>query len=82
MPQAKLIKVEETDAGIKLTFLGRDDTEFSGIYDNAVLSKDKLEKMIGYNISYANEQEQVRINKAWDTEGKPSFSNDECGYDR
>lgn len=81
MPQAKLIKVEQTEEGIRLTFLDANNEEISGIYDNAVLSKEKLEQMIGYHISFADKKDNISISKAWNREGKPSFSINE-GYDR
>lgn len=93
MAQAKLIKVEQKENGIKLTFLDFDGKELTGIYNGNELNSEKLEKMIGQHISFseANRSEDkyektvenfINVHKAWDN-NKPTFCDDpKHGMDR
>ena len=82
MPQAILSSVEKTKSGIKLTFIGLDGKELSGIYNGVNLDEVKLTKLIGNQIAY-NEREGITISKAWDSNQKPTYCDDPMhGIDR
>ena len=53
MSQAKLIRVEEAENGIKLTFLDFDGNEKTGVYNGKKLNLENFEKMIGHHISFS-----------------------------
>lgn len=55
MSQAKLIRVEEAENGIKLTFLDFDGNEKTGVYNGKKLNLENFEKMIGHHISLVNQ---------------------------
>lgn len=94
MAQAKLIKVEQKENGVKLTFLDFDGKEITGIYNGDKLSLERLEKMIGHHISFSeiNKSEDkyegtidnfLNVHKAWNENNKPTFCDDpDHGMDR
>lgn len=89
MSQAKLVKVEQKENGVKLTFLDFDGKELTGIYNGNELNSEKLEKMLGQHISFseASRSEEtvenyINVHKAWDN-NKPTFCDDpKHGMDR
>lgn len=80
MAQAKLIKVEQKENGIKLTFLDFDGKELTGIYNGRKLNPENLEKMIGNKFSFSNlkgkEDGEIDLHKAWDERDVPTFCDD------
>ena len=82
MPQAKLIRAENTDKGIKLTFLNSDNKEVSGIYNNGNLREEDFTKLIGQQISFTG-KEELDVHKTWDEKGTPTYCDDPMhGIDR
>lgn len=84
MAQGKLIKVEESKEGIKLTFLDYENKEYYGIYNNGLLTAEQLTKLIGHHVSISNKTtEKIEIKKAWEPCGRVSFCDDpKHGFDR
>lgn len=81
MAQAKLVKVEQKENGVKLTFLDFDGKEIIGIYNGNKLNSEKLEKMIGNRISFTEFKEEdkkgeIDLHKAWDEREVPTFCDD------
>ena len=94
MAQAKLIRAEEVENGIKLTFLDFDVNEKSGVYNGKKLDLEDFEKMIGHQMSFSESDKVVdkyeetftnfmNVHKAWEENGRPSFCDDpKHGMDR
>lgn len=94
MSQAKLVKVEQKENGVKLTFLDFDGKELTGIYNGNELNSEKLEKMLGQHISFSEASRSedkyeeavgnfITVHKAWDKNNKPTFCDDpKHGIDR
>ena len=91
MSQAKLIKVEEVENGIKLTFLDFEGNEKSGVYNGNKLDLKNLEKMIGHSVSFTQAKDKyeqavnnfINVHKAWEENSRPSFCDDpKHGMDR
>ena len=59
MAQAKLIRAEEVENGIKLTFLDFDGNEKSGVYNGKKLDLEDFEKMIGHQMSFSESDKVV-----------------------
>ena len=89
MSQAKLIRVEEAENGIKLTFLDFDGNEKTGVYNGKKLNLENFEKMIGHHISFSESNKNVDntsfidVHKVWGENDRPSFcDNPKHGMDR
>ena len=89
MSQAKLIRVEEAENGIKLTFLDFDGNEKTGVYNGKKLNLENFEKMIGHHISFSESNKNVDntsfidVHKDWGENDRPSFcDNTKHGMDR
>lgn len=86
MAQLKLAKVEPIKNGVKLTFSDLDGKEISGVYNGNKLDLEKLEKMIGQDISFTEDKYEeafINIHKAWKNNGKLTFCDEpEHGMDR
>lgn len=84
MSQAKLLSAEETENGIRITFLDQENKTVTGIYNKGNLSLSDIQRLIGNTIAFTNTDKNggIHITKAWD--GKtPTYCDDiRHGMDR
>ncbi len=82
MAQAKLIRCEQKENGIELTFQDDGGNEFSGMYSLGNLSLEQMQKLIGNRVSFSDREDGLHVHKAWNGE-KPTYCDDPFhGFDR
>ena len=70
-----MLEVENTENGIKLTFLTNENKKITGIYNLGKLSLEDLKRLVGNDIAFSDERE-MHITKAWTKTGRPIYCDD------